>query len=910
MRPTTKTTNLAPARTDLIGRDLEIARLRELFDTGRFVTITGIGGTGKTRLAREFGRLAVPNFSGGVWMLELAKFEQADDALRELAEMFGLGFGTGTSPLQPIVEALRDKPRTLIVFDNLEHLIEEMADPLARILDGTKEVCILTTSREPVRIGGEQRFKLTPLRQEAAVKLFARRAEEVIPTFKVDDENREAIELLVDKLDRLPLAIELAASRINVLPPAQLAERITNRMRTLRARDRDRPERHETLAATIEWSWELLDDAQRRGLAHCATFRGGFTLEALEEVADYDGDVADLAEDLVERSLLEFEDGTDGRRFFLFEMVRSVAESKLTELDIADSAFERHARYFVRMLEGTPSQMIYHRQADLPNLLAALRRVDPDDAGLRAAIVLAAGRVLRLSGSVPLVEDVLSELCGKVTDKALLARLLLYRSLASSERRDVDAALSDTQEAIKLAVEAQDFDTACDAQNNHGFNLADTGRVAEGIAVLEEGLRLAQKIRDPRLETIALGNLAIVYSEQGELGRAEELFGDALTRSRAAADDVLVGRALMNLAVCQSLQERWHEALTNLEESLVLHERVGDDRFRGLAYVALGQVKAELGDTDGAFDAYTLGQEFAHNLGNRFAQTRALIGLGELGRGPGDRTYLVQAVQLNDGSPNWHDEARTRCHLALHDLRQNRHELARPQLRRAISLVVQHDAFWAGLLWGYLGLSYAITQEADNARSATEKVHELWTDTDPQVSLDADFMGQLTEVIARGIAAEPARVAAVREKLSSMNETRQDWGRRPAGWTAHDPVKLLRELADQTLGPASTVTLSVSRDGRRFVPPNADEVDFSRRGPLRKIIVALASAREQSPGQGLSPDDVLEAGWPGDVVTPDAGAARVYSAIRTLRTHGLEDVLLTQDDGYLIDPEVAIHWLD
>lgn len=907
MRPTTKTTNLTPSRTDLIGRDLELARLREMFASGRFVTITGIGGTGKTRLAREFGRMNVHDFPGGVWMIELAKFDGAEEALRELAEMFGVGFGSAPSAVQPIVEALRNKPRTLVVFDNLEHLIEEMADPLARILDRTRDVCILTTSREPVRIGGEQRFKLAPLRQEAAVKLFERRAVEVIPTFVVDDSNREVIEDLVDRLDRLPLAIELAASRVNVLPPAQLADRLTSRMRALRARDRDRPERHETLMATIEWSWDLLDEPQRRGLAHCSAFRGGFTLEALEAVTDYDGLVEDLVEDLVERSLLEFEDTDEGRRFYLFEMVRSAVESKLDALGSAE-AYDRHARYYVGLIEQTAPQRIYARQADLPNLLVALRRVE--DVETRAAVVIAAARVLRLSGSVPLVEETLSELAGANLAPATVANLLLFRALASIERRELDAALTDTAEAIELALEAEDYEVASDAYTTRGHVLSESGAVDEGLASLNEGLDLARRINSPRLETIALGNLAIVASERGELHTAETLFGDALTRSRDARDDVLIGRSLMNLAVCQAWQERWHEALTNLEESLELHERVGDDRFRGLAYIALGDVKGELGDVEGAANAFTLGQEFAHALGNRSAETRALIGLGELGRGSGDRTYLIQAVQLNEGGPIWQDEARARCHLAVHDLLEHRHEFARPQLRRAIAQVGERDIFWSGLLWGYLALSYAMTQERDPAEEAVAHLRKAWDKVDGTTDLDAAFFGKLVELIASGTSARPSEVVAVRNKLAEASAGRGDWGRRPPNWTTHDPAKLLRRIAELTFGPASAVTLAVSRDGRRFIPPGGEEVDFSRRGPLRKIIVALAVAREESSGRGLSADDVLEAGWPGDVVTADAGAARVYSAVRTLRTNGLEDVLLTQDDGYLIDPDVTIMWLD
>lgn len=909
MKPTTKTTNLTPARTDLIGRDLEMARLREMFDEGRFVTVIGIGGTGKTRLAREFGQIAVPDFPGGVWMVELAKFEEGDEAMRELAEMLGLGFGGDASIVAPIIEALQNKPRTLLVLDNLEHLIDQVADPIARILDKTKDVCVLATSREPVRISGEQRFKLSPLGHEAAVQLFQRRAAEVIPSFQLDDTNREAIEELVDRLDRLPLAIELAASRINVLPPAQLVNRLTSRLHALRAKDRDRPSRHETLQATIEWSWDLLDEGQRSGLAQCSAFRGGFTLEAMEAVVDSGGFVDELVEDLVERSLIEFEDTPQGRRFFLFDMVRSAAEAKLQASGTADEVFARHADYFVKLVENTPPQRIYKRQSDLPNLLVAMRRVE--NVQTKAAVAIAAARILRLSAGVPLIEETLSELVGEVKDESTLANLLFYRALAMFERRWIDESLEDTTHAIELALKAEDYETAADAYTVHGFTLCDQDRAEEGHEALQKGLELARDISSPRLETIALGNLAIIASERGDMDQAEQFFVDALSRSRAAKDAVLIGRSLMNLAVCQTFQERWQEALANLEESLKFHERVEDDRFRGLAYNALGKVKAHLGDAEGAGEAYQLGREFAHNLGNRPGETEALIGLGELEQGSGDRTYLVKAVQLNEGAPNWQDEAKPRSHLAVHDLLGQRHELARPQLRRAIALVGSNDLHWAGLLWGYMALSYAMTQEEDPALEAVHNLQQAWENVDVSPTIDASLFASMVEVLKSGSSADPGAVRAIRARLSDAADARtSDWGRRSPGWADHDPIEPLQAIMESFYGPASATTLAVARDGRRFIPPGGDEVDFSRRGPLRKIIVALAEARDEDPGAGLSPDDVLEAGWPGDIVTADAGAARVYSAVRTLRTNGWEEILLTQDDGYLIDPDVAIMWLD
>lgn len=912
MRPSTKTTNLAPARTDLLGRNLELARLRELFHAGRLVTVIGTGGIGKTRLAREFGRQAVPDYPGGVWMLELAKFSTGEEALRELAEMFGVGFGGASSALQPILETLRHKPPTLLVLDNLEHLIDEIADPIARILDRTRDVQILATSREPIRIGGEQRFKLSPLGQEAAVTLFMQRAQEVSPGFQMDEATTRTVADLVDRLDRLPLAIELAASRVNVLPPAQLVDRLTSRMRALRAKERDRPERHETLAATIEWSWELLTEPQRRGLALCSVFRGGFTLDALEVVAEHDAP-EDLVEDLLERSLLEFDDTERGRRFHLFEMVRSTAEQKLAEMGpegtsakataLADAAFARHAQYYVQLIENTPPQKIYLRRDELPNLFIAQRRAT--DPATLTAVVLATGRVLRLFGGARLIEDALSELLGR-RDLTHVSRLLLLRAIAAREGGDLASAYSDAREAIDTATDPAD---AADAQIVAGRILTEQGDFDGAAQRLAQGLDLATSANAIHLEVIALGDLAEHAVARGDFERAAQLHDDAVRRARAAGDDVMLGRALLNLATVQRRLLRSHEALTNLEESLALHAKVGDDRYRALAFAALGETRASLGDAEGAFDAFTLAQEFARNLGDSAVETRALLGMADLNEGDAAaRTYLIRAVKLNEGpkgrgqeqevSPHWRDEVIPRCHLALHDLLTFQPTLARPQLRRAISLVP--DARWRGLLWGYLALSYAVAQELDPAEEALANLEEHWPE--PADGLDARFFRAFVTLVAAGSAAKPSDVEQLTAQLDAMRPT-------SATWHDHDPVAMLAKIAQRIFHVAQR-TLTVSRDGRRFAPPGADDVDFSRRGPLRKIIVALAHARVARPGEGLSPDDVLEAGWPGERVTQEAGAARVYSAVRTLRTHGLEEVLLTQDDGYLIDPDVAIVWTD
>ncbi|MGW6914741.1 BTAD domain-containing putative transcriptional regulator [Kitasatospora sp. NPDC054939] len=438
--PATRATsgNLPAATTDLVGRRTEVARIGELLATGRLVTLTGPGGVGKTRLALAAAAAAVsavsstsavsaPSavsaadaaaadaFPDGVWLVELAA-ETAesgrdagagrnadrgasrgaggvDDVAAAVAEALGIR-DHAVADLPPrraadrLAQALGPR-RLLLVLDNCEHLVEPVAELAERLLRHAPDLRILATSREPLAISGELLHAVEPLPESDAVRLFAARAAAASPGFALGPANADAVARICERLDGIPLALELAAARVRALGVHELAERLGDRFRLLNAGRRDSPARQRTLRAVIDWSWELLTDPERTVLRRLSVFAGGWTLAAAEEVCaapDVPGDtVLDVLTRLVDRSLVTMRDDPDGARY---RMLESVAAYSLERLDLAGEsrlARRRHAAHFTALAERA-EPLLWG-----PEQRSWLRRLDTESANLRAALAASTG---------------------------------------------------------------------------------------------------------------------------------------------------------------------------------------------------------------------------------------------------------------------------------------------------------------------------------------------------------------------------------------------------------------------------------------------------------------------------------------------------------------------------------------
>ena len=420
-------TNLRAPLTSFVGRDADVADVRELVDDYRLTTLVGPGGFGKTRLAVEVARALLDEMPDGAWLVELASVANDTDApaavlaAMDLREPSLAAHEKVEDPLDRLVAALRSRS-ALLVLDNCEHLIAAAATLADRLLADCPRLRILATSREPLSITGEAVWPVDPLRLPPedlggrevlsydAVQLLVDRARAVRPGFTVTEDNAAAVTLICRVLDGMPLAIELAAARIRTMTVAQLAERLDDRFRLLTAGSRTAVPRHQTLRAAIDWSWDLLSDAERVLLRRLSIFTGGATLEAVQQVCageDVAADhVPDLLAALVDKSLLAVS-GDETPHYRMLETIKAYSLDRLDEAGEREALRRTHATYFVELVESAEphmrraEQLVWLRRlkADHDNITAALRgSIAAGDAQAAVRLVAAAGWYWWLGG--------------------------------------------------------------------------------------------------------------------------------------------------------------------------------------------------------------------------------------------------------------------------------------------------------------------------------------------------------------------------------------------------------------------------------------------------------------------------------------------------------------------------------
>jgi predicted ATPase len=431
--------NLRPATTSLIGREFEVGEIEAKVRSHRLVTLTGVGGVGKTRLALEVATRLADEFADGVWVFELAAVADPAAVPDAVAAVLGITQQPGKSVSESVAAALEGRLR-LLVFDNCEHVIDSVADLIAAILAASATVRVLATSREGIGVADEQLWRVPSLDVDAAVQLFVERAQSMVSGAPVDEPT--AVEDVCRRLDGIPLAIELAASRMASMTAAEVRDRLDDRFKLL-VRSRRGLERHQTLRQAVAWSYDLLDDSEQTVLERCSVFAGGFDLQsACAVVGPEDVDhyvVLDLLDALVRKSLVVAGRCSGRTRFSMLETIRQFAEEQLVARGTAAETSDAHARYFagsetdIMALWDSPRQREAYDwlTAELANLRTAFRWAadhdDVDDAATIATYAAFLGFVSETYEPIAWAEELIEP--ARAVDHPRLGTLYVLASL-------------------------------------------------------------------------------------------------------------------------------------------------------------------------------------------------------------------------------------------------------------------------------------------------------------------------------------------------------------------------------------------------------------------------------------------------------------------------------------------------
>jgi predicted ATPase/DNA-binding SARP family transcriptional activator/DNA-binding CsgD family transcriptional regulator len=608
--------NLPPPRTSFVGREREMIEVKRSLSTTRLLTLTGAGGSGKTRLAIEVVRDLVGSYADGVWLIELAPLADPELVPQAVAGALGAQEQSGRPLLESLLDTLGDK-EMLLLLDNCEHLIDAMARLTTDLLHCCPRTRVLATSRERLGVIGELTWPVpslsVPGAEEAptveeiegyeSARLFVDRASMGHPGFELTPENALAVAQVCTRLEGMPLAIELAAARIGMLSVGQISERLDHSLNVLTRSGRTANHRHWTLRSTLDWSYGLLGEPEQALLGKLSAFAGGFTLEAAESVGARGGievaEVLELITILVEKSLVVAEESWErGARYRLLEPVRQYAGEKLAASGDAEVVRSRHAEFFLALAEEAEPQL------KGPHQVEWLDRLETEHDNLRAALSWALGRELdlgaRMAGALCLfwyTRGYLSE--GRTYLEAVVsldalpasvrARVLDGLGWIAEPQGDYERARVAYEESLKLYRRSGDKRGVANALGDLGSLVLDRGDYEQATALLEESLMLHRELGRGEDIIGILDSLGVLASAKGDPERSISYFSEALVLSRGSGNVRRTAVSLGNLGLTMLVHGDPAQATVVLDESLVLFREIGDN-----SNIAIGLLHATL----------------------------------------------------------------------------------------------------------------------------------------------------------------------------------------------------------------------------------------------------------------------------------------------------------------------------
>jgi predicted ATPase/DNA-binding SARP family transcriptional activator len=616
-----KQTNVPLPANPLVGRRQELETLHDLLRRPhvRLITLTGAGGSGKSRLALEIGHALADEFEDGVFLVRLGPIGDPGLVTSTIARTLSVDEHAGRPRAETLASYLQNK-QILLLLDNFEQLLPA-APVLSELLAGAAGPKMLVTSRAPLRLLGEHELPVTPLslptlsgpldparvRTSDAVALFVARASAVKPGFQLTDANSATIAQICVRLDGLPLALELAAARCRALSPEAILDRLEHRLLLLTDGPRDLPARQRTLRDTIAWSHALLDKRNQRLFARLGVFVGGFTVGAAAEVTTEDhapGTVLDRLCSLADQNLLLDQEHADGEpRFAMLETIREYAHEQLDAHGEAESCRRRHAAHYLALAERAASEltgrseMLWLEQLDTENdnLRAALAWANGADPEVELRLVGALWRFWLVRGHVAEGRERIERALQRADATAACAEALRGVSNLARMQGDYNAATAFAEERLQLYSQLGDRQGIAHSLANLGTLATCVGDLERAGPLLEQSVALSREVGAPHDLAVAIMNLGDLALSEGDYARADTLFDESLELHRAAGYPVGVTLCLGNLGTAALLQHRYDDAFSYLAENMRMSDELGFKYNIGYGLAGIASINAAHG---------------------------------------------------------------------------------------------------------------------------------------------------------------------------------------------------------------------------------------------------------------------------------------------------------------------------
>jgi predicted ATPase/DNA-binding SARP family transcriptional activator len=651
-----------------VGRERELDAVVALLgeEDVRLLTLTGLGGIGKTRLAVAAAQRLEGRFADGTAYVALATISEPELVPATIAQTLLPG-ESGPSPDEVLASYLQ-KRRLLLVLDNFEQVLPS-APLLSNLLAAAPGLKVLVTSRARLQLSGEREYPVPTLPAGDAVALFAERAHAVDPRFVVSQANADAVVELCTRLEGLPLAIELAAARTKLLPPAAMLGRLGSRLDLLAASSRDAPQRHHALRTTLDWSYDLLTPAQQRLFARLGVFVGGWSLEAAEVVCSQDAHpLLDDLSTVVDESLVYHE--TTTARFAMLETVREYALERLRALSEEEDARRRHAAYFLELAEtarASEQQAAWLAELELEhdNLRAAqafARERGDGEMSLRFCVAL--WRFWQLHGHLDEGRRLLTSAldASPDADPRLRAKALNGAGVLAGEQGDFEAAATFFEPALAIARELDDHQRIASVLTNLGNLALFSGDFDRARSLYEESLSHGAAAGDVGIEMIARENLGLVALDRGNLDEAVRRLEETAALAARRGDERALSSSARALAAALIERGDSERAREPLAEALMLARRLGERNGLAYCFDTVGGLAIADGDPEGAAVMFGAADELRASIGALRPPDQQPLYERWLARTLAQLDISVYAARYEDGRSLDPDQA---CELAL-----------------------------------------------------------------------------------------------------------------------------------------------------------------------------------------------------------------------------------------------------